>query len=166
MSSSPAAAAAAAASDAPTAAAAAAPLLAARDDAFGGVVIDHDALPSDPAAFAASLTASVAAWRAAGKKGLWLKVPLAKAALVGAAAEAGGFIFHHAEPDYVMMTRWLPADDGVPSTLPPNASHQVGVGAFVINERNEVLVVQEANGPLKGKGVWKMPTGLVHQGEW
>lgn len=50
-----------------------------------------------------------------------------------------------------MMTRWLP--DDVPSTLPPNASHQVGVGAFVINENDEVLVVQEAMGPLKGKQV-------------
>lgn len=92
------------------------------------------------------------AWRAAGKRGLWLKVPLSKAQLVGPAAAPGpnaGFAFHHAEADYVMMTRWLP--DDVTSTLPPNASHQVGVGAFVVNERNEVLVVQEAMGPLKGK---------------
>jgi hypothetical protein len=28
---------------------------------------------------------------------------------------------------------------------------QVGVGAFVLNEKNEVLVVQEGTGPLKGK---------------
>lgn len=41
---------------------------------------------------------------------------------------------------------------------PPAA--QVGVGAFVLNERREVLVVQEKMGPLRGKGVWKLPTGL------
>jgi hypothetical protein len=29
----------------------------------------------------------------------------------------------------------------------------------------QVLVVQENSGVLKGKGVWKMPTGLVHAGE-
>ena len=28
---------------------------------------------------------------------------------------------------------------------------QVGVGAFVLNERREVLVVQEKNGPLRGQ---------------
>jgi hypothetical protein len=28
----------------------------------------------------------------------------------------------------------------------------------------QVLVVQENSGVLKGKGVWKMPTGLVHAG--
>lgn len=38
-----------------------------------------------------------------------------------------------------MLTRWLPASE---NKLPPNASHQVGVGAFVLNERREVLVVQ------------------------
>ena len=51
------------------------------------------------------------------------------------------------------------------STIPRNASHQVGVGAIVLNARGEILVVQEKNGPLKGQGVWKMPTGIVHQGE-
>lgn len=56
-----------------------------------------------------------------------------------------------------MLTCWLPRD--VPSPLPPNASHQVGVGAFVVNEKREVLVVQERLGPLRGKGVWKLPTG-------
>jgi hypothetical protein len=58
-----------------------------------------------------------------------------------------------------MLTRWLPEDEE--NKLPPNASHQCGVGAFVMNERREVLVVQEKNGPLRGKDVWKMPTGLV-----
>ncbi len=51
---------------------------------------------------------------------------------------------------YVMLTRWLPDE---PSTLPPNASHQVGVGACVINAQGLVLVVQERNGPLKGRQV-------------
>lgn len=42
---------------------------------------------------------------------------------------------------------------------------QVGVGCFVLNERQEVLVVQEGNGPLRGQGVWKLVTGLVDAGE-
>lgn len=45
------------------------------------------------------------------------------------------------------------------------AALQMGVGAFVMNSRREVLVVQERSGPLKGRGVWKMPTGLVGTGE-
>jgi ADP-ribose pyrophosphatase YjhB (NUDIX family) len=43
---------------------------------------------------------------------------------------------------------------------------QVGVGAFVFDEKHRsVLVVREKSGPLAGKGVWKIPTGLVMQGE-
>ena len=48
-----------------------------------------------------------------------------------------GFVYHHAEPDYIMLTYWIPES---PSTLPPNASHQVGVGAIVINDKNEVYI--------------------------
>lgn len=36
---------------------------------------------------------------------------------------------------------------------------QVGVGAFVVNERREVLVVQEKNGPLRGQ-----VQSCLHQG--
>ena len=72
-----------------------------------------------------------------------------------------GFRYHHAEPEYVMLTKWLPKDE--PNSLPANASHRVSVGAFVINHKKEVLVVQEKNGMLRGKGVWKFPTGMINQ---
>ena len=48
-----------------------------------------------------------------------------------------GFGYHHAEPTYLMLTKWLP--EGL-CTLPSNASHQVGIGAFVLNDKNEVLM--------------------------
>lgn len=35
----------------------------------------------------------------------------------------------------------------------------------MVNSRREVLVVQERSGPLRGRGVWKMPTGLLAAGE-
>ncbi|CAG9464324.1 unnamed protein product [Pedinophyceae sp. YPF-701] len=132
-----------------------------KEDFYGGVIVDGDALPSDAARFEAELDASLESWRATGKRGVWLKVPTQQSHLIPLAV-ARGFIFHHAEPSHAMLTNWLP---DTPSTLPANASHQVGVGAFVINSKREVLVVQERSGPLRGKGVWKMPTGLVSQGE-
>lgn len=60
------------------------------------------------------------------------------------------------------MTTWLAAR---PPTLPPNASHQVGVGALVLNQRGEMLVVKEKTGPAAQYDIWKVPTGLVHTGE-
>lgn len=127
-----------------------------KEDNFDGLILDPDALPHDPAEFSRRLGASLPVWRARGYRGIWLKLPKHLAHSVGPAVDAG-FDFHHAEREYVMLTRWLPEDEF--STLPPNASHQVGVGAFVTNEHAQVLAVQERFGPLRGKGIWKLPTG-------
>lgn len=92
-----------------------------RVDSYNGVIVDHLQLPADPAHFSQRLLASLAFWRAEGRRGVWLQVPLEQAALVGHAV-AAGFTFHHAEPTHVMLTHWLP---GGASPLPANASHQV-----------------------------------------
>ena len=130
-------------------------------DHYNGVIIDAAALPDGEEAFVSVLDASLAAWKAAGRRGVWLQVPLEKASFVGLAVKAG-FTFHHAEPGYIMLTTWLP---GGPSPLPANATHQVGVGAFVMNADGQVLVVQERTGPAARPGFWKLPTGLANQGE-
>ncbi|XP_044954000.1 nudix hydrolase 2-like [Hordeum vulgare subsp. vulgare] len=61
-----------------------------------------------------------------------------------------------------MLAYWLP---NTPHTLPINATHRVGIGAFVMNDKREVLVVQEKNDVLKGLGIWKFPTRVVEPGE-
>lgn len=101
------------------------------------------------------------AWKIAAYAGIWLKLPIARSHLIPAAV-ARGFTFHHAESGYVMMTAWL-AERG--ATLPPNASHQVGVGALVLNAAGEMLVVKERTGPAAVHDIWKVPTGLVLTGE-
>jgi hypothetical protein len=47
-----------------------------------------------------------------------------------------GFWYHHAEPKYLMLVHWI-ADTA--NTIPANATHRVGVGAFVVNEKREVF---------------------------
>jgi ADP-ribose pyrophosphatase YjhB (NUDIX family) len=135
-------------------------------DRYGGVIVDPETLPDTVDAFADRLEASIAQWIAAGVRGVWLKIPKERAEFVGVAVHSGKFGFHHAEPGYVMMTRWLPNDE--PDMLPPNASHQVGVGAFVTDGNGKVLLVQERRGPAAAASrpdFWKLPTGLVEQGE-
>jgi ADP-ribose pyrophosphatase YjhB (NUDIX family) len=99
-------------------------------------------------------------WKLNKRRGVWLKVPIEKSVLV-APAVAAGFVFHHAEKDYVMMNHWLSEEE---NRMPANATHQVGVGCVVINN-GKLLMVQEKNGPLRGTGVWKLPTGLSDAGE-
>ncbi|XP_020550797.1 nudix hydrolase 8-like isoform X2 [Sesamum indicum] len=109
----------------------------------------------------AALRSSMCHWRIKGKKGVWLKLPLERSDLVPVAVQEG-FQYHHAERSYVMMTYWIA--DG-PCLLPSNASHHVGVGSFVINDKDEVLVVQEKHSTPSLFGLWKIPTGFIHESE-
>ncbi|KAL5208900.1 hypothetical protein ABZP36_033335 [Zizania latifolia] len=136
-------------------------LLDAFDDDYGGVVINLTSLPNTSNAFAASLQSSLSYWSTQGKRGVWLKILEDQADLVPVAIKAG-FVYHHAEPGYVMLTFWLP--DG-PSVLPSASLHQIGVGAFVMNDKNEVLVVKEGKCPSHCSGIWKIPTGFIDKFE-
>eukprot|EP00250_Pteridium_aquilinum_P008275 c17820_g1_i1 orf=162-998(+) len=136
-------------------------LLEGKDDRYSGFIIDPVKLPKDSSTFLRNLKYSLSKWKSQSKKGIWLNLPKELSEFVPLAIK-NGFDYHHAEKEYVMLTHWIPES---PSTLPANASHQVGVGAIVINDQNEILVVQEVTGPTQGSGVWKMPTGVVHQGE-
>ena len=118
-----------------------------RGDPYDGVAVIPSSIASDPATFGEQLDLSIEGWIASRRRGVWLKIPIEKSGLIEVAVDRG-FIFHHAEQAYVMLTRWLP--DG-PSQLPANASTQVGVGAVVVNDDGGVLLVQEAVGPLRGE---------------
>lgn len=131
------------------------------DDEYGGVVVDPEKLPSNPNSFAFILRSSLSHWKMMGKQGVWLKLPVEKSELVPIAVKEG-FEYHHAERGYVMLTYWIPEGH---SMLPSNASHQVGVGGFVINDKNEVLVVQEKHCDPASIGLWKIPTGFILESE-
>ncbi|PKI76857.1 hypothetical protein CRG98_002843 [Punica granatum] len=113
-------------------------MLKAVEDVHGGVIVEmEESMDSD--SFVPLLRDSLSKWRL-----------------------MEGFRYHHAEPDYLMLVHWLPRTT---DTLPANASHRVGIGAFVMNDKKEVLVVQEKYGKFKDIGLWKLPTGVVNEGE-
>lgn len=58
------------------------------------------------------------------------------------------------------MTTWLPKTI---NKIPTFSSHTIGVGGFVVDENQRVLVVQELNGP--AKNFWKLPGGALETGE-
>ena len=137
-------------------------VLVAKEDRYGGVEAEVSGSNSDCSNFAVELRQYLQAWTAAGKKGIWLKVPLAAAACVGPAV-AQGFEFHHAKAEYLLLTRWLSEE---PNTLPKYSFTQVGVGGVVLNSKGEVLMVQERISPLpQFQGSWKLPGGLADPGE-
>ncbi|XP_025667726.1 nudix hydrolase 2 isoform X3 [Arachis hypogaea] len=109
-------------------------LLKAEEDKHGGVVVNVEVEdPIEPLNFSSWLQASISNWSQQGKKGVWIKLPIKHSNLVDTAVKAG-FRYHHAEPDHLMLVYWIPHS---PDTIPQNASHRVGIGAFVINNNRE-----------------------------
>lgn len=135
-------------------------LLPLKNDNYNGIIVELEQ-PMEPEAFRSALRASMAQWRHQGKKGIWLKLPIRLVNLVEIAVQEG-FWYHHAEPSYLMLVNWIPEST---CTLPANASHRVGVGAIVVNDKRQILAVQENSGAFRGTGIWKIPTGVVDEGE-
>ena len=139
-------------------------------DRYGSAVIEDAALNSsrtDPAMFAKTLSESMEAFRSAGIRAVWLRVATEACRLVPVAIDQG-FLPHHAAPDHITFTAWLPKDK--PSRLPPGPSHFIGVAGLVLDvhsssSRGRVLVVQEKSGPAAGLNMWKLPGGLVDNKE-
>ncbi|KAF4720397.1 nudix (nucleoside diphosphate linked moiety X)-type motif 6 [Perkinsus olseni] len=73
------------------------------------------------------------------------------------------FRFHHADPTYAEIVGWT--NPNREDRVPHQASHTVGVGAIVLDQKNRVLLVQEATGPAASIKLWKLVTGLVEAGE-
>jgi ADP-ribose pyrophosphatase YjhB (NUDIX family) len=130
-------------------------------DLYNGVSINPEGLPGDKQIFSRALKQSLTMWKDDGRRGVWLRLPAEKIDFAHVALEHG-FVMHHAEKEYLMLTHWLSEDE---NKLPPNASHQIGVGAVVVDDTGKILVVQEKSGPTKGLNFYKIPTGLVDVGE-
>ena len=126
---------------------------------YNGVELDAAELTklADSAEFASRLELTISELMNQGKGALYLKVDMMHSHVIPTAANFG-FSYHHAEGQDAVLIRWLP--DTV-CTVPPAATHHCGVGALIINEDNEMLVVKEKS---KVTG-WKLPGGYVNLGE-
>ena len=117
----------------------------------------------DPLEFESRLFASLTEFKGKKIKGVWLRLPIEMSELVPAAVRAG-FVFHSARADALTLTAWLPKESE--SKLPPAPYHFVGVGAFVLNSKDEILVVREKTGPSANlPNFFKLPGGLVDRAE-
>jgi len=134
-------------------------LLASAPDMFGGVIVEPDELPEDPDDFRAALARSLERWRAESKRLAWIDVPLRLAPLIPVAVDAG-FVFHHSGEDHLMLTCRLVEG----AFIPGHATHYIGAGGVVLNERNELLVVCERH-RRTAQPYYKLPGGALQAGE-
>ncbi len=99
--------------------------------------------------------------RASKRRGVFMRVPIESSAVIPLAA-AHGFRFHHAEGESSMLLNWLPENEACP--VPDFATHVIGLGGMVINEKYEVLCVKEKRAPAAtSQGAWKVERQLPHR---
>jgi 8-oxo-dGTP pyrophosphatase MutT (NUDIX family) len=91
---------------------------------------------------------------------VWLEIPIENSVLIPVAVEVG-FTFHHSGPDYLMLAYQL--QEG--AFVPPYATHYIGAGGVVLNDRGELLVVWERAHRMSGRKYYKLPGGALLQGE-
>jgi hypothetical protein len=134
-------------------------LLTGKGDIFHGVTVDSKLLAKTPALFERQLEKSLAAWREAKRRGIWLSIPHDRTELIPIAQKLG-FVLHHARADFVMLTHWL--DENDPNQLPSYAMSTLGVGGLIVNKKRQVLVIQERFA--YQKDYFKLPGGCLDMG--
>ncbi|XP_071530666.1 uncharacterized protein [Panulirus ornatus] len=128
-------------------------------DRFSGVTVSSEEEPTSAQDFEAVLQASLDLWMKENIRGVWFRVALQHADWVPVLVKHG-FIYHHAQQQFVMMVKWLAINE--PNNIPRYAHNLVGVGAFVVNDQDELLVVRER---FYTRPHWKLPGGYVEPGE-
>lgn len=131
-----------------------------KEDSFKGITVLSNREPCSIEEFKEKLKNSLAMWRSNEKRGIWFKVHLNQSQWVPILVE-NGFKYHNAKEDYVMLYFWLPTHET--NNIPQYSHTMIGVGALVVNEQNQLLVVQEKYFYKAPR--WKLPGGYVDAGE-
>ncbi|KAM3964520.1 uncharacterized protein ACR2FA_001490 isoform 2-T2 [Aphomia sociella] len=124
-------------------------------DRFNGITVDSSKEKCPQHDFPQRLHESITKWIAGAKRCIWFRVYIEDSYQVPILANKG-FTFHHARDDFVMMYKWLPSD--LEANLPPAAHTNLGVGAMVFNNNDEILAVSERHYEYPH---WKLPGGYV-----
>ncbi|MBN2628513.1 MAG: NUDIX domain-containing protein [Spirochaetales bacterium] len=132
-------------------------MLQAERNIYGGMMIDPALLPEEDEALLRELDHSLTLWQAGDASLAWLTLPASRHALLSPLL-VRGFEFHNCTREEVTLVKRIKPRAFVPST----ASHYVGAGGVVINDKNQLLVITEKAHTVKH---YKLPGGLLDVGE-
>ncbi|CAI2377601.1 unnamed protein product [Moneuplotes crassus] len=130
-------------------------------DRYKGIKVAQDSLPDEKATFEDEMDKFMDELVKNKARSIWISIPIEKSSYIEAAASLG-FEFHHTKGSVLVMSKWL--DTRTESRLPGYTTHYCGVGGFVLNDHDEVLLIQERN-PYGGTPFWKLPGGQVEENE-
>ena len=124
-------------------------------DPFNGITIDQKDLPDTKEEFEVNLDYLIDETKDR-RNLIWIYIDIKNSDFVPIATSKG-FFFHSCDEDYILVVKRL-----IPNAIIPTAAnHTLGVGAVVINKKNELLVIKERVSTLG----YKLPGGHIDNGE-
>ena len=124
-------------------------------DPYNGITIDSQFLPKTKEEFDLNLDFLIQ--RVKNRRNLiWIYIDIKKSDFIPIATKKG-FFFHSCDEDYILLVKRTIEN----AIIPTAANHTLGVGAVVINDKNEILVIKEKVSNLG----YKLPGGHIDNGE-
>ena len=124
-------------------------------DPYNGITIESKDLPDSKGEFELNIDYLIEETQ--NKRNLiWIYIDIKKSDYIPICTSRG-FIFHSCDEDYILIVKRLSSN----SIIPTAANHTIGVGAVVINNNDELLVIKERVSKLG----YKLPGGHIDNGE-
>ena len=124
-------------------------------DPYNGITIDSQFLPKTKEEFELNLDFLIQT--VIHKRNLiWIYIDIKKSDFIPIATKKG-FFFHSCDENYILLVKRTIKN----AIIPTAANHTLGVGAVVINDKNEILVIKEKISNLG----YKLPGGHIDNGE-
>ncbi|WP_368029002.1 NUDIX domain-containing protein [Arcobacter sp. s6] len=124
-------------------------------DPYNGITIDSQFLPKTKEEFELNLDFLIQT--VIHKRNLiWIYIDIKKSDFIPIATKKG-FFFHSCDEDYILLVKRVKEN----AIIPTAANHTLGVGAVVINDKNEILVIKEKVSNIG----YKLPGGHIDNGE-
>ncbi len=124
-------------------------------DPYNGITIESKDLPNSKEEFELNLDYLIK--NVENRRFLiWIYIDINKSDYISITTKRG-FVFHSCNEDYILVVKRLKEN----AIIPTASNHTLGVGAVVINEENELLVIKER---ISSVG-YKLPGGHIDDAE-
>lgn len=129
-------------------------MLEVKEDLYNGVIVNIDSIEECSKVFKTSLMTLKEDSKTKNKNLIWIDLTTDQNQHIAMALELG-FEFHNCEAQRTTLTYRVKKD----AYIPVSPSHTIGVGAVVINDKNELLMVRDRIH--NNHSIYKIPGGML-----
>lgn len=133
-------------------------MLKVKEDRYNGLIVESESINASGTLFKVALQKLLEEATLQKKSLLWIDLTSKEAEHIAIALEMG-FDFHNCEAKRTTLTYQVTKDAYIP--VPP--THTIGVGAVVVNDKNELLMVRDRIHT--SHSIYKLPGGMLEHSQ-